>query len=194
MGRLRRCRADAGPGMPISGTGSAPRCTRRASAPARTGAMALDLASGRVLFAHNSAVGFVPASNEKLPVTYAALKVLGPTFRFPTEVRGQGSLGADGTWNGQPRAQGLRRSHALDRTPADPRGPRPPARHQAGHGHGDRGRVLLRQAAHRARLEGLVLHRGVAAALRARRRPRLDGQGRTRPLPPTRQRTRSASS
>ena len=69
-------------------------------APARTGAMALDLTSGRVVFAHNSAVGFVPASNEKLPVTYAALKVLGPTFRFPTEVRGQGSLGTDGTWKG----------------------------------------------------------------------------------------------
>ncbi len=68
--------------------------------PSRTGAMAFDLASGRVLFAHNSDVGFVPASNEKLPVTYAALKVLGPGFRFPTEVRGQGSLGADGTWSG----------------------------------------------------------------------------------------------
>ena len=52
------------------------------------------------MFAHNSAVGFVPASNEKLPVTFAALKTLGPAFRFPTEVRGQGSLGADGTWMG----------------------------------------------------------------------------------------------
>jgi PBP4 family serine-type D-alanyl-D-alanine carboxypeptidase len=62
--------------------------------------MALDLASGRVLFAHNSSVGFVPASNEKLPVTFAALKVLGPGFRFPTEVRGQGAQGADGTWRG----------------------------------------------------------------------------------------------
>ncbi len=62
--------------------------------------MALDLATGKVVFAHNSSVGFVPASNEKLPVTYAALKVLGPNFRFPTEVRGQGSLGADGTWTG----------------------------------------------------------------------------------------------
>jgi len=68
--------------------------------PHRTGAMALDLASGRVLFAHNSSVGFVPASNEKLPVTFAALKVLGPNFRFPTEVRGQGALGDDGTWTG----------------------------------------------------------------------------------------------
>jgi serine-type D-Ala-D-Ala carboxypeptidase/endopeptidase (penicillin-binding protein 4) len=68
--------------------------------PGRTGAMAIDLSSGRVLFAHNSGVGFVPASNEKLPVTYAALKVLGPNFRFPTEVRGQGSPAGDGTWVG----------------------------------------------------------------------------------------------
>lgn len=52
------------------------------------------------MFAHNSAVGFLPASNEKLPVTFAALKTLGPGFRFPTEVRGQGSLGPDGTWTG----------------------------------------------------------------------------------------------
>jgi len=33
-------------------------------------------------------------------VTFAALKVLGPGFRFPTEVRGQGSLSADGTLKG----------------------------------------------------------------------------------------------
>jgi D-alanyl-D-alanine carboxypeptidase/D-alanyl-D-alanine-endopeptidase (penicillin-binding protein 4) len=69
-------------------------------APARTGAIALDLATGQVVFAHNSAEGFVPASNEKLPVTFAAVKVLGPNFRFPTEVRGQGSLRPGGTWNG----------------------------------------------------------------------------------------------
>jgi len=69
-------------------------------APQRTGAIALDLTTGKVVFAHNSAVGFVPASNEKLPITFAALKMLGPGFRFPTEVRGQGSLGADGTWAG----------------------------------------------------------------------------------------------
>jgi D-alanyl-D-alanine carboxypeptidase/D-alanyl-D-alanine-endopeptidase (penicillin-binding protein 4) len=68
--------------------------------PQQTGAVAVDLQTGQVVFAHNSAVGFVPASNEKLPVTFAALKVLGPRFRFPTEVRGQGSLGTDGTWNG----------------------------------------------------------------------------------------------
>jgi D-alanyl-D-alanine carboxypeptidase/D-alanyl-D-alanine-endopeptidase (penicillin-binding protein 4) len=69
-------------------------------APGHTGAIALDLATGRLIYGHNLAVGFVPASNEKLPVTFAALKTLGPGFRFPTEVRGQGSLGSDGTWTG----------------------------------------------------------------------------------------------
>jgi D-alanyl-D-alanine carboxypeptidase/D-alanyl-D-alanine-endopeptidase (penicillin-binding protein 4) len=68
--------------------------------PGRTGAIAVDLTSGRLIYAHNATVGFVPASNEKLPVTFAALKTLGPDFRFPTEVRGQGSLGPDGTWTG----------------------------------------------------------------------------------------------
>ncbi|HEX3453938.1 MAG TPA: D-alanyl-D-alanine carboxypeptidase [Gaiellaceae bacterium] len=68
--------------------------------PGHTGAVAVDLTSGRLVFAHNDAVGFVPASNEKLPVTFAALKTLGPDFRFPTEVRGQGSLESDGTWTG----------------------------------------------------------------------------------------------
>jgi D-alanyl-D-alanine carboxypeptidase/D-alanyl-D-alanine-endopeptidase (penicillin-binding protein 4) len=68
--------------------------------PGHTGAIAVDLVTGRLVFAHNPAIGFVPASNEKLPVTFAALKTLGPAFRFPTEVRGQGSLGPDGTWTG----------------------------------------------------------------------------------------------
>ena len=68
--------------------------------PGRTGAVALDLATGQVVFAHNSAEPFVPASNEKLPVTYAALRLLGPAYRFPTEVRGQGALEGDGTWRG----------------------------------------------------------------------------------------------
>jgi D-alanyl-D-alanine carboxypeptidase/D-alanyl-D-alanine-endopeptidase (penicillin-binding protein 4) len=94
--------ATAGPGSPQPALGSKLGAALHAPGipPQQTGAVAVDLASGKVLFAHNSAAGFVPASNEKLPVTYAALKVLGPHFRFPTEVRGQGSLGSDGTWTG----------------------------------------------------------------------------------------------
>ena len=95
--------AAAGPGSPqLTSLGAKLGAALAAPGigPHRTGAMALDLASGRVLFAHNSSLGFVPASNEKLPVTYAALKVLGPSFRFPTEVRGQGTLAGDGTLTG----------------------------------------------------------------------------------------------
>lgn len=94
--------AAAGPGTPAVGLGAKLGSALHAKGitPQRTGAVALDLTTGKVVFAHNSAVGFVPASNEKLPVTFAALKMLGPGFRFPTEVRGQGSLGADGTWTG----------------------------------------------------------------------------------------------
>jgi D-alanyl-D-alanine carboxypeptidase/D-alanyl-D-alanine-endopeptidase (penicillin-binding protein 4) len=95
--------AAAGPGAPVT----ADLNTKLGAAlhvpgvpPGRTGAVAVDLATGRLVYAHNDAVGFVPASNEKLPVTFAALKTLGPDFRFPTEVRGQGSLGPDGTWTG----------------------------------------------------------------------------------------------
>jgi serine-type D-Ala-D-Ala carboxypeptidase/endopeptidase (penicillin-binding protein 4) len=41
----------------------------------------------------------VPASNEKLPLSYAALVRLGPGYRFRTEVLGDGVL-VDGTWRG----------------------------------------------------------------------------------------------
>jgi D-alanyl-D-alanine carboxypeptidase/D-alanyl-D-alanine-endopeptidase (penicillin-binding protein 4) len=58
--------------------------------PARTAALAVDAASGTVLFAHNARVPVHPASNEKLPVSWAALTRLGPGYRFTTEVLGVG--------------------------------------------------------------------------------------------------------
>jgi D-alanyl-D-alanine carboxypeptidase/D-alanyl-D-alanine-endopeptidase (penicillin-binding protein 4) len=68
-------------------------------APARSAGVALDLATGTVLFARNGAKSLAPASNEKLPLTYAALVKLGPTFRIETDVLGDGQL--DGSvWNG----------------------------------------------------------------------------------------------
>jgi serine-type D-Ala-D-Ala carboxypeptidase/endopeptidase (penicillin-binding protein 4) len=82
-----------------SGSLSARLATALSASRAKTGAVAVDLASGRILFARNAAVSFVPASNEKLAVTYAALRLLGPGFRLRTEVLGEGSL--DGTaWRG----------------------------------------------------------------------------------------------
>ena len=66
---------------------------------ARTGAIALDLASGATIYARNPSTPFIPASNEKLPVTYAALAALGPGFTIETDVLGSGAQ--DGaTWDG----------------------------------------------------------------------------------------------
>ena len=68
-------------------------------APARSAGVALDLSTGTVLFAQNGARSLAPASNEKLPLTYAALVKLGPAFRIETDVLGEGEL--DGTvWTG----------------------------------------------------------------------------------------------
>ena len=68
-------------------------------APGHTSAYAVDLRTGRVLFAHNAAAPFVPASNAKLPVAFAALRRLGPSFRFQTEVLGSGAS-AGTVWRG----------------------------------------------------------------------------------------------
>jgi D-alanyl-D-alanine carboxypeptidase/D-alanyl-D-alanine-endopeptidase (penicillin-binding protein 4) len=68
-------------------------------------ALAVDLATGRIVFARNGAASLAPASTEKLPVTYAALALLGPTFRFETDVLGEGEqVGA--VWRGDVVLQG----------------------------------------------------------------------------------------
>jgi D-alanyl-D-alanine carboxypeptidase/D-alanyl-D-alanine-endopeptidase (penicillin-binding protein 4) len=73
--------------------------------PAQTGAVAVDLSTGRALFANNAAVPFAPASTEKLPVTLAALSVLGAGFRFQTDVLGEG-LQQGAVWRGSLVLQG----------------------------------------------------------------------------------------
>jgi len=67
--------------------------------PAETGAIALDLQTGRILFAQNAHLALRPASNEKLATTYAALTALGPSFRIETDVLGDGSQSGT-TWHG----------------------------------------------------------------------------------------------
>ena len=67
--------------------------------PARTGAIVLDLRTGRTLFAHNARLALRPASNEKLATTYAALTALGPSFRIETDVLGEGRQ-SGATWQG----------------------------------------------------------------------------------------------
>jgi D-alanyl-D-alanine carboxypeptidase/D-alanyl-D-alanine-endopeptidase (penicillin-binding protein 4) len=63
-------------------------------------AMVVELPSGRTIFARNPDLPLEPASNEKLGLTYAALVELGPTYRYPTEVLGEGHRTGD-TWYGQ---------------------------------------------------------------------------------------------
>jgi serine-type D-Ala-D-Ala carboxypeptidase/endopeptidase (penicillin-binding protein 4) len=65
----------------------------------RSAAVAIDLTTGTVLYSQNARRALAPASNAKLPLTYAALVRLGPSFRIDTDVLGQG--GQDGTtWVG----------------------------------------------------------------------------------------------
>ncbi len=65
----------------------------------RTGAIAMDARTGAVIFAHNATRPVAPASNEKVPVAWAALTRLGPGFRFRTEVLGAGTRTGT-TWHG----------------------------------------------------------------------------------------------
>ena len=65
-----------------------------------SGAIAVNLSSGRVVYARNRDKPFRPASNQKLPVTLAALHKLGPLFRIPTHVYGEGTQD-DNVWKGR---------------------------------------------------------------------------------------------
>lgn len=50
----------------------------------------VDLATGEVIFSRYASGSLEPASNEKLPITLAALTLLGPEYRISTEVLGEG--------------------------------------------------------------------------------------------------------
>jgi D-alanyl-D-alanine carboxypeptidase/D-alanyl-D-alanine-endopeptidase (penicillin-binding protein 4) len=66
-----------------------------------TGAFAFDLSRSSIVYRHNQRVPYRPASNEKLTVAVTALDRLGPRFRIPTEVLGEGALDAAGVWQGR---------------------------------------------------------------------------------------------
>jgi serine-type D-Ala-D-Ala carboxypeptidase/endopeptidase (penicillin-binding protein 4) len=66
---------------------------------AETGAVALDLATGETVFEENASRPLIPASNEKLTVTYAAITALGPSFTIETDVLGEGEQ-VGSTWQG----------------------------------------------------------------------------------------------
>ena len=65
----------------------------------QSGAVAVDLENGHVVFARNPALPLAPASNEKLPVTFAALDELGTGYRFHTDIVSTGRL-VNGVWHG----------------------------------------------------------------------------------------------
>lgn len=66
---------------------------------AHSAAFALDLTTGAAVFARNPGLSLVPASNEKLPITYTALETFGPDYQIPTDILGQGEL-VGATWRG----------------------------------------------------------------------------------------------
>ena len=67
---------------------------------AQTGALALDLRTGEVVYGWHRSRSLRPASNEKLGVALTALDRLGPEYRIRTEVLGAGSQ-AGATWQGR---------------------------------------------------------------------------------------------
>jgi len=73
--------------------------------PVRSAAVAIDVATGAALYTQNGSRSLAPASNEKLPITFAALSVLGPTYRYETDVLGEGEQDGD-IWNGSVILQG----------------------------------------------------------------------------------------
>jgi D-alanyl-D-alanine carboxypeptidase/D-alanyl-D-alanine-endopeptidase (penicillin-binding protein 4) len=66
---------------------------------ASTGAVVVDLTTGETVYSRNASLSLLPASNEKLAVTYAALTALGPGFRIETDVLGEGQQ-VGTTWRG----------------------------------------------------------------------------------------------
>ena len=68
------------------GTPLATRLARALAVPhvpaSRSAAIAVDLRDGRTIFARHQALALVPASNQKLAISFAALSVLGPEHRF----------------------------------------------------------------------------------------------------------------
>ena len=69
------------------------------TAPWVSAGLVVDLSDDATLFERDADVSLEPASNEKLPITYAALNDLGPSYRFRTEVLGEGSRSGD-VWEG----------------------------------------------------------------------------------------------
>lgn len=65
---------------------------RRCSRPDRLSVVVRSLTAGETLFAHHPSQMRIPASNQKLATTAAALARLGPDYTFPTDVYADGPV------------------------------------------------------------------------------------------------------
>ena len=75
----------------------------------RTAAIALDVRTGAVIYAHNATRPVVPASNEKLR-SLGGARAPGPGYRFRTEVLAVGSALGDLGRRPVPKGRATRRS------------------------------------------------------------------------------------
>ncbi len=64
------------------------------------GVVVLDVETGKTLAEFGEEKSLIPASSLKVVTTAAALKILGPDFRFRTELQYDGTIDANGTLNG----------------------------------------------------------------------------------------------
>ena len=109
--------------------------------PVRSSAVAVDLVTGETVYAQNAQRSLAPASNEKLPLTYALLTAYGPSYRLETTVvrsdndlylvgggdpsldhHDLAALGAPGTCRGSDVGQARARGRIAGSTPREPRG------------------------------------------------------------------------
>lgn len=84
---------------PVSAAKLAQALASPALDPRRTGVLAVDLETGQVVYQRNASLALAPASAEKLAIAFAALRLLGPSYRFRTEVSGSGALSGR-VWRG----------------------------------------------------------------------------------------------
>jgi D-alanyl-D-alanine carboxypeptidase/D-alanyl-D-alanine-endopeptidase (penicillin-binding protein 4) len=71
-------------------------CAHPKLATAQIGMMVVDVATGEVIYRRGAMQSLVPASNEKMPVTAAALLLLGPDYCFRTAVYAAGEVAPGG--------------------------------------------------------------------------------------------------
>ena len=95
--RLCRAAAGAADDRPGAAARACPEGSPRRSG--RTAALAVDLRTGTVVYSRNEASRSCPPRPRSSPVAYTALAVLGPAYRFQTELMGIGEQ-VGSVWRG----------------------------------------------------------------------------------------------